>query len=82
MDAKNIDFVFQVPYQVVGFELVYVPAGGGSLVSDYSKGSSFTTLMQEIKKKAKPGDRIMLNDVKVRMPDGTTRSVSTTFKLI
>ncbi|MBC8045721.1 MAG: gliding motility protein GldM [Fimbriimonadaceae bacterium] len=82
VDAKNVDFVFQVPYQVVGFELVYVPAGGGSLVSDYAKGPGFTSLMQEIKKKAKPGDRIMLNDVKVRMPDGTTRSVSTTFKLI
>lgn len=82
VDAKNADFVFQVPYQVVGYELVYVPAGGGGLVSDYAKSPSFTNLMRDIQKKAKAGDRIMLNDVKVRMPDGTTRSVNTSFKLI
>ncbi|MFN0275139.1 MAG: gliding motility protein GldM [Chitinophagales bacterium] len=82
IDAKNLDFVFQIPYSVAGFEMVYAPKSGGGVVSDYSNGPGFSNLMQDIQKKAKAGDTIVLPVVKVRMPDGTTRSVSTSFKLI
>jgi gliding motility-associated protein GldM len=82
VDAKNLDFVFQIPYSVAGFEMVYAPKSGGGVVSDYSNGAGFSNLMQDIQKKAKAGDTIVLPVVKVRMPDGTTRSVSTSFKLI
>ncbi|MBC8172905.1 MAG: gliding motility protein GldM [Chitinophagales bacterium] len=81
IDAKNPDFVFQIPYTVAGFEMVYAPKQGG-VVSDYSNSGTFSSLMEDIKKKARAGDTIVLPVVKVRMPDGTTRSVSTSFKLI
>lgn len=81
VEAKNPDFVFQIPYQVVGFEMVFAPKSGG-VVSDYANGTAFSSLMQDIQKKAKVGDTIVLPVVKVKMPDGTTRTISSSFKLI
>lgn len=82
IDARNPDFVFQIPYTVSGFEMVYAPSGGGNIVSDVSSSNKFTSLMNEIKKKAKPGDTIVFPRISVRMPDGTTRQLSLSFKLI
>lgn len=82
IDARNPDFVFQIPYTVSGFEMVYAPSGGGNIVSDVSSSNKFTLLMNEIKKKAKPGDTIVFPRISVRMPDGTTRQLSLSFKLI
>lgn len=82
IDAKNPDFVFQIPYTVTGFEMVYAPSGGGNVVSDVSNSNKYTSLMNDIKKKAKPGDTIVFPRISVRMPDGTTRQLSLSFKLI
>lgn len=38
--------------------------------------------MDDIKTKAKPGDTIVFPRISVKMPDGTTRQVSLSFKLI
>ncbi len=79
--VKNPDFVFQVPYTVTSFELIYAPKVG-NVVSDVSNTSKFSTIMRDIQKKAKPGDTIVLQNVTVRMPDGRSVPVNTSFKLI
>jgi gliding motility-associated protein GldM len=79
--VKNPDFVFQIPYTVTGFEMLYAPKNGTG-VSDVSTSSSFSSTMKQIQQKAKPGDTIVLNDVAVKMPDGRTVKISTSFKLI
>ena len=80
--AKNTDFVFDINYSVSGFEMVYAPARGGNVVSDVSNTKNFSSLMDDIKKKAKPGDTIVFPRISVKMPDVTTRQLSLSFKLI
>ena len=79
--VNNPDFVFQVPYTVTGFEMLYAPKGSGG-VSDMSNSSKFSSTMKDIQKKCKPGHTIVLNDVAVKMPDGRTVKISASFKLI
>ena len=79
--VKNPDFVFQIPYTVTSFEMIYAPKVG-NVVSDVSNSSKFSTIMKDIQKKAKPGDTIVLQNVTVRMPDGRNVPVNTSFKLI
>lgn len=79
--VKNPDFVFQIPYTVTGFEMVYAPKVG-NVVSDVSNNGKFSNIMKDIQKKAKAGDTIVLQNVTVRMPDGRSVPVNTSFKLI
>lgn len=79
--VKNPDFVFQIPYTVTSFELIYAPKVG-NVVSDVSNNNKFSTIMKDIQKKAKPGDTIVLQNVTVKMPDGRSVPVNTSFKLI
>jgi len=79
--VKNPDFVFQIPYTVTSFELIYAPKVG-NVVSDVSNTSKFSNIMKDIQKKAKPGDIIVLQNVTVRMPDGRSVPINTSFKLI
>ncbi len=77
---KNPDFVFQVPYNVVSFEMVYAPKQG-NVVSDPSSSSKYSSTMKGIQAKAKQGDKIVIEAL-VKMPDGRTVPVATSFKLI
>lgn len=79
--VKNPDFVFQIPYNVTGFEMVFAPKVG-NVVSDVSNSNKFSAIMKDIQKKAKPGDTIVLQNVTVKMPDGRNVPVNTSFKLI
>lgn len=81
IDARNPDFVFDLRYQVTGFEMDYVPKNG-TIVSDVSKSNNYTSMMEEIKKRARAGDTIVFPSISVKMPDGTTRQLSLSFKLI
>ncbi len=77
---KNPDFVFQVPYTVVSFEMVYAPKKG-NIVSDPSSSSKYSSIMKDIQKKATSGDKIIIEAI-VKMPDGRTVPINTSFKLI
>lgn len=77
---KNPDFVFQVPYTVVSFEMVYAPKKG-NIVSDPSSSAKYSSIMKDIQKKATSGDKIIIEAI-VKMPDGRTVPVNTSFKLI
>jgi len=79
--VKNPDFVFQIPYNVTGFEMVFAPKVG-NVVSDVSNTSKFSAIMKDIQKKSKPGDTVVLQNVTVKMPDGRSVPVNTSFKLI
>lgn len=78
--VKNPDFVFQVPYTVVSFELAHAPKIG-SVLADVSNSNKFSSMMKDIQKKAKAGDKIVIEAI-VKMPDGRTVPVNTSFKLI
>lgn len=78
--VKNPDFVFDIPYTIASFEMVYAPKTG-NVVSDVSNSGNLSKLMKDIQSKAKPGDTIVLQNVVVRMPDGRNVPVNTSFKL-
>ena len=78
--VKNPDFVFQIPYTIASFEMVYAPKTG-NVVSDVSNSGNLSKLMKDIQAKAKPGDTVVLQNVVVRMPDGRNVPVNTSFKL-
>ena len=80
ISVKNPDFVFQIPYTVVSFEMVYAPKTG-NVVSDVSNSANLTKLMKDIQAKSRPGDTVVLQNVVVRMPDGRNVPVNTSFKL-
>ena len=76
----NPDFVFDLPYEIVSFEMVYAPKTG-NVVSDVSNNSSFTKLMKDMIAKAKPGDIFVVQAV-VKMPDSRSVPLNTSFKII
>ncbi|MFI5170856.1 MAG: GldM family protein [Chitinophagales bacterium] len=78
--VKNPDFVFQVPYTISSFELAHAPKIG-SVLSDVSNSNKFSSMMKDIQKKSKPGDKIVIEAI-VKMPDGRSVPVNTSFKLI
>lgn len=78
--VKNPDFVFDIPYTIASFEMVYAPRTG-NVVSDVANSGNLSKLMKDIQTKAKPGDTIVLQNVIVRMPDGRNVPVNTSFKL-
>lgn len=78
--VKNPDFVFQLSYTVVNFEMVYAPKTG-NIISDLSGSKTFSSTMKAIQAKAKAGDKIII-EANVKLPDGRTVPVNTSFKLI
>ncbi len=76
----NPDFIFQLPYKIISFEMVYAPKSG-SVVSDVSTSNMFTKLMLDIVAKAKPGDIIVFQSVVVQMPGGENVTLNTSYKL-
>ena len=69
------EFVFDVKVLVTSFEFSYVQANGltKSIKQD---GYSITNQMKEIIRNLRPGSRATFEDIKVKMPDGETRSLS------
>lgn len=79
--AKNDDFVFQVPYRIKGFDLIYAPRSGPAL-SAQSNNNKFTAEQKKILTRMKGGDRLFFSNVKVKMPDGSTRQISGNFTIL
>ena len=50
-------------------------------LADVSNSNKFSSMMKDIQKKAKAGDKIVIEAI-VKMPDGRTVPVNTSFKLI
>jgi gliding motility-associated protein GldM len=79
--AKNPDFVFDVNYRIVSFDMIYAPRTG-PVISTNSNQNKFTSEQKTIISKLKAGDRVFFSNVKVRLPDGTVRPIATNFTII
>jgi len=79
--ARNPDFVFDLKYQVMGFDMIYAPRSG-PVISTSASGNRFSDEQKTVMSKLRGGDRLFFSNVKVKMPDGTTREVNTSFTII
>jgi len=64
-------FNFTVKPQVKGFTITM--AKSGVVSSEKSTNNKITSAQEKLLRKARPGTLIILEDITVRMPDGTTR---------
>lgn len=81
LEVGNPDFIFQVPYKIISFEMVFAPRTG-NVVTDVSKSNMFTNMMLDIALKARPGDIIVIQSVVIQMPDARNVTLNTSFKIV
>jgi gliding motility-associated protein GldM len=79
--ARNPDFVFDLPYRVISFDMIYAPRSG-PVISTKADGNRFTEEQKTVFGRLRGGDRLFFSNVKVRMPDETTREVNTSFTIL
>lgn len=80
--ADLADFVFDVRFLVVSFELTYA-AKRQDLIIEKATSGAFTSKMLELMSRAKPGDTFYLDEVRVKGPDGQIRKLpSASYSLI
>ena len=72
-------FNFQVKPQVKGFKITMSKSGVVS--SEASTNNKITSSQEKLLSKARPGTIILLEDITVRMPDGTTRRSKMTLRV-
>lgn len=78
--AKMLDFDFDLKFTVTQFRLTMIVAG--TPVEKVSKSNRLSGEMKELLKKAKRGQKIYIEGIKARGPDGTVRSLgSLSFKV-
>ena len=77
---KNPDFAFQLPYELVSFDFIYVPETGNRIIES-TTGANFSQAMNVIKNQAIAGDFILINAL-IKMTDGRNLPVSTFYKLV
>ncbi|MCB0769334.1 MAG: gliding motility protein GldM [Flavobacteriales bacterium] len=79
--AKMIDFEFDLRFEVVEFKVTMIV--GGTPIEKMTKGPAVSGDMKEIFQKAKPGQKIYIEGIKARGPDGTVRNLgSLSFKVV
>lgn len=72
--ADLADFVFDIKFKVVSFELTYA-AKRADLVIKKATSGTFTAEMLDLLNRAKPGDVFYLDEVRVQGPDGQIRKL-------
>lgn len=79
--AKMIDFEFDLKFDVVEYKVTMVI--GGTPIEKVTKGAAVSGDMKEMFQKAKPGQKVYIEGIKARGPDGTTRNLgSLSFKVV
>ena len=68
------DFVFDLRYKVISYEIVYIPKNDQPVVSSTDK-ASFSNTMKNHVERAKAGDRYAFENIKVKGPDGELRNL-------
>lgn len=78
--AKMLDFDFDLKFTVTQFKLTMII--GGTPIEKVSKSNRISGDMKEMLKKAKRGQKVYIENIKARGPDGTVRSLgSLSFKV-
>ncbi|MBK9176469.1 MAG: gliding motility protein GldM [Flavobacteriales bacterium] len=79
--AKMVDFDFDLRFEVVEFKVTMIVSG--TPIEKMTKGPALSGDMKEMLAKAKPGQKIFIEGIKARGPDGTVRSLGAlSFKVI
>ena len=79
--AKMENFDFDIMFTVTSFKLTMIV--GGMPIEKVARGNRLTGDMKTMIKKAKPGSKIYLEDIRARGPDGTIRKLGgLAFKVI
>lgn len=71
-DLENFDF--DIKFNVLSYELIY-QAPRQDLIIVTGNGPIFDSKMLALLSRAKPGDSFVLNEIKVKGPDGSTRKL-------
>lgn len=75
------DFEFDLKFTVVRFEISM--SVGGQFITKSSKSNRVTPEMKELLKRAKNGQKVFIEGIKAKGPDGTVRSLgSLAFKVV
>ncbi|MBL7945729.1 MAG: gliding motility protein GldM, partial [Flavobacteriales bacterium] len=78
--AKMIDFEFDLKFEIVEYKVTMIV--GGTPIEKIAKGAAVSGDMKEMFQKAKPGQKVYIEGIKARGPDGTTRNLgSLSFKV-
>lgn len=77
---KMPDFAFQIKPEVIGFTITM--SKDGVVSSEKSTNNKITSQQEKLLRKARPGTRLFFEDIKVRMPDKTTRILNLSLKVI
>ena len=77
---KMPDFAFQIKPVVKGFTITM--SKDGVVSSEKSTNNKITSAQEKLLRKARPGTRLFFEDIKVRMPDKTTRILNLSLKVI
>ncbi len=79
--AKMLDFEFDLKFDVVEYRVTMIV--GGTPIEKMTKGPAVSSDMKEMFSKAKPGQKIYIEGIKARGPDGTVRNLgSLAFKVV
>lgn len=78
--AKMVDFEFDLKFDIVGYKVTMIV--GGTPIEKITNGAAVSGDMKEMFQKAKPGQKVYIEQIKARGPDGTTRNLgSLAFKV-
>ncbi|HMN32997.1 MAG TPA: GldM family protein, partial [Chitinophagaceae bacterium] len=77
--AKLDNFDFDAKFEVISFDLFYTPKRGESKEAHsnnmYLSGANAKPDVIDIMQSLKPGDRLFIENIKAKGPDGTTRTI-------
>ena len=79
--AKMVDFDFDLKFEVVEYKVTMVVSG--TPIEKLTKGAAVSGDMKEMFAKAKPGQKVYIEGIKARGPDGTVRNLGAlSFKVL
>ncbi|MEO8590703.1 MAG: gliding motility protein GldM [Flavobacteriales bacterium] len=79
--AKMVDFDFDLKFEVIEFKVTMVVSG--TPIEKMTKGPAVSGDMREMFAKAKPGQKVFIEGIKARGPDGTVRNLGAlSFKVL
>lgn len=73
VSARMVDFDFDLSFEIVEFKVTMIV--GGTPIEKMTKGPAVSGDMKEMFRKAKPGQKIYIEGIKVKGPDGSVRSL-------
>ncbi len=80
--AELENFYYDTKFVITHFTMGFTGAGFSDYIELEASNARFTPKMQDLMSRCKPGTRVFFDDIRVKAPDGTTRSLpGITFKL-